>query len=272
MARKKDSPSVKGTLVMIGGSEDRSGKMRILAEVAHRIQGKLCIATVASTLGAELWEEYREVFKRLGVKTISHLDMVQRHGAGDAADWKAIRGAEGVFFSGGDQLRITNELGGTKIADEIYRIYARGGVIAGTSAGASIMGETMMVAGRPGSFRIGGDLHMASGLGFVKNMIVDQHFAERGRITRLLAAVAHNPKFLGIGIDENTAVILEKGQSFQAIGQGAVYVLDAHDSSDCNLSEENVEGALSIFNVKFHVLSDGDRFDLKTRRPLKKRS
>lgn len=258
-----------GALVIIGGGEDKQNKRVILAEVAARVgAGPLCIATMASSVGEEAWEAYRGIFRKLGVRHISHLSVVHRHEAIDQKALKAVKGARGIFFTGGDQLKITAELGGTEIADRIHELYAHGGVIAGTSAGAAVMSETMLVAGKGvASHRIGSGLRMSPGLGFVKNMIIDQHFAERGRIGRLLAAVAQNPKFLGVGIDEDTAVVLDSPEKMHVIGSGAVYVIDAHESTDSNISDATEEQTLSLFNVCLHHLSHGDAFDLKLRTP-----
>ncbi|RZA08521.1 MAG: cyanophycinase [Proteobacteria bacterium] len=257
------------TLVIIGGREDRAGEMAILNEVAKRAgAGKLVIATVASTVGEELWKDYRAIFRKLGVKHISHLDVVNRKEAIDHRALKAVEGASAIFFTGGDQLKITSELGGTLAADEIYKIYERGGMIAGTSAGASVMSETMLVAGSSdSSYRIGSGVRTAPGLGFVKNMIIDQHFAERGRISRLIGVVAQNPRYLGIGIDENTAIIMDEHESFRVIGNGAVYVIDAHEATESNVADAKLDTALSIFNVRVHVLSAGDTFDMPTKTP-----
>jgi len=268
----KTMPHTKKTprsLVIIGGREERTGEMAILTEVAKRVgAGKLVIATVASSVGHELWEDYRKIFKKLGVKQISHLDVVCRKQSVDHKALKALEGATAVFFTGGDQLKITSELGGTVVADEIFRIYEMGGMIAGTSAGASVMSETMLVAGSSdSSYRIGPSVRTAPGLGFVKNMIIDQHFAERGRISRLLGVVAQNPRYLGIGIDEDTAIIMNEHESFRVIGRGAVYVLDAHEATESNVAEAALDTALSIFNVRVHVLSAGDAFDMAHKQP-----
>lgn len=267
-------PSVKGSLVIIGGREDKEKEMFILREVAERIgRGKLVVATVASSVGDELWDDYRRIFRRLGVKKISHLDVVSRTESVDKKALKAVEGAHGVFFTGGDQLKITSELGGTEICSEIHSIYANGGVIAGTSAGASVMSETMLVSGpSDSSFKIGGALRMAPGLGFFPNVIIDQHFAERGRVSRLLGAVALNPKFLGIGIDEDTAITMNGRKVFEVMGRGAVYVIDAHESTECNVSEAQPDSTLSIFNVRLHVLCCGDKFDVEKRTPVPKKT
>lgn len=257
------------TLVIIGGKEDRAGEMAILNEVAKRVgKGRLVIATVASTVGDELWLDYRAIFRKLGVKQISHLDVVNRKEAIDQRALKAVEGASAVFFTGGDQLKITSELGGTAACEEIVKVFERGGMIAGTSAGASVMSETMLVSGSSdGSYRIGASVRTAPGLGFVKNMIIDQHFAERGRIARLIGVIAQNPRHLGIGIDEDTAIIMDENESFRVIGRGAVYVIDAHEATESNVADAAIDTALSIFNVRMHVLSAGDTYDMPTKTP-----
>src|SRR3954449_11266644 len=134
------------------------------------------------------------------------------------------------------------------------------------SAGASVMSNTMLVKGSSGESHRIGDLHMAPGMGLVRNVIIDQHFAERGRFGRLIGAVAHNPRVLGMGSDEDTAAVME-GDSFRVIGSGAVYVVDGADVTYCNVAEAEPDRALSMHDVRVHVLSAGDGFDLKTRKP-----
>lgn len=265
MARKKH-----GKLFIIGGGEDREGDMKILGEFVKAVgDGKLCVVTIASSVGDELWEIYQKAFKKLGVKKISHLDVVHRSETADLKAMKAVKDADAVFFTGGDQLRITSEMGGTMVADKIHEIHRKGGPIGGTSAGASVMGQIMMVSGSSEkSFRIGNDLKMAPGLGFTQSLLIDQHFAERGRIGRLIVATAHNPGFLGVGIDENTAIIYHD-DCFEVIGSGAVYVLDGHDSSGINISEQELDKTLSIFNIRMHVLSERDKFHISKRVPIK---
>jgi cyanophycinase len=154
------------------------------------------------------------------------------------------------------------------LGERIEEIYGQGGIIAGTSAGATALGEIMLV-GNPGGgiSKVGDALQMTPGLGLAKNMIIDQHFSERGRIRRLLGAVAQNPRMLGIGIDEDTAIVMESDGNFYALGSGAVYVVDGHDLSYTNISQASFGRALSVFGVKLHVLSSGDHFDVHTRFP-----
>lgn len=257
-----------GTLIIIGGHEDKEKEKSILRECARRIgRGKLVVATVASrTKSEELWIDYQRIFQELGVKEIEHLSVVKREQSLSSEHLQLIHGAKGFFFTGGDQLRITSEIGGTSLAKKMFEIYHQGGLIAGTSAGASVMGETMLVSGPAGTSRAD-QIELGAGLGFMRDIIVDQHFAERGRIGRLLAAVAQNPKLLGIGIDEDTAIIVEKEESFSVIGSGAVYVLDGHEITDTNISESHVRGVLSLSDMRLHILSKGDEFDFATRRP-----
>jgi cyanophycinase len=266
MGRKKS-----GRLIIIGGREDKEKELEILREVAAGVgDGKLCIVSVASMVGDELWESYSSIFRKLGVKKLSHLDVFHRTGSVDQKALKAVKDADAVFFTGGDQLRITSELGGTEVADRIMEIFENGGIIAGTSAGASVMGEIMLVSGESDkTFRIGSGLNMSPGMGFAPKLLIDQHFAERGRIGRLLAAVAHNPRYLGVGIDEDTAIVMDESKCFKVIGSGAVYVIDAHESNGLNISEAPVDATLSIHNVTLHLLSREDKFDLVTRKPEK---
>ena len=177
--------------------------------------------------------------------------------------------AAGVFFTGGDQVKITSQIGDTPIFRRVQEIYGAGGVIAGTSAGASVMSETMLVeGGDEESHVIGGSVRMAPGLGLIDGVIIDQHFMERGRVGRLIGAVAQNPKNLGIGIDEETAIVVEKGgREFYVLGSGAVYVIDGSEVSYSNVAEQDLKKTLSIHNMKVHMLSQGDSFDLITRRP-----
>ena len=256
-----------GPLIIIGGHEDKEGERVILKEVARRLNGRrLVIATVASHEPEGYFESYQKAFAGIGVTDLVELYVHERaeSQAGDALS--LLDGAGGVFFSGGDQLRISSQIGDTPIEHRIRELHAAGGVIAGTSAGASVMSETMLVKGPSAeSYRIG-ELHMAPGLGLIRDVIIDQHFAERGRYGRLLGAVAHNPRLLGIGIDENTAVVVE-GDRFLVIGSGAAYVVDGCESTHSNIAEARAEHALSMFNVRMHVLSSGDSFNIEARTP-----
>lgn len=260
----------RGVLIIIGGSEDRDprGERVILREVARHVRGaKLVLATVASHQPQGYFEDYQKAFADLGVGELVELYVEDRNEAHRKDKLEPLDDAAGIFFSGGDQLRITSQIGDTEIEEKVRRVWERGGVIAGTSAGASVMSETMLVKGSSAETHRIGDLHMAPGLGLMPDVIIDQHFAERGRFGRLLGAVAHNPRVLGLGIDEDTAAVVEGGE-FRVIGSGAVYVVDGQDVSHSNVAEASRERALSMHDVKVHVLAAGDRFDIRQRRPI----
>jgi cyanophycinase len=256
-----------GTLVIVGGHEDKVGERIILREIARHLNGgKLVLATVASHSPDGYFESYRDAFADLGVQDLVELYVEERAETVDPKILQLMDDAAGVFFTGGDQLRIASQIGDTPVEQRVRDILAAGGVIAGTSAGASVMSDTMLVKGASReSYRIG-DLHMAPGLGLVRNVIIDQHFAERGRIGRLLGAVAHNPRVLGIGLDEDTAIVL-RGTRFEVIGNGAVYIVDGDGVTHSNIAEARPERALSMHDVRLHVLGTGDKFDLTARRP-----
>lgn len=258
------------TLIIIGGKEDRSSDQIILGEVARRVgSGKLVVSTVAMSAGTEqLFNEYEKVFRSLGVKHVFNLQINDREEATRESKLKILDGANAVFFTGGDQVKITSQIGDTLVFQRVKEIYENGGVIAGTSAGAAVLSETMLVyGGDEESHVIGGSMRMAPGLGLIGGVIIDQHFMERGRLGRLVGAVAQNPKNLGVGIDEDTAIVVESGNGFYVLGAGAVHVLDGSGVSYSNIAEEALRKTLSIYDVKLHVLSQGDRFDLITRRP-----
>jgi len=177
---KHSSTDKRGTLIIIGGHEDHKEERVILKEVASRIKGgKLVLATIASHNPEGYLAKYQKSFAELGVKQVTELYIKDRIEAAHEDKLNALKGVNAVFFSGGDQLRITSQIGDTPIYQRVKEIYEQGGVIAGTSAGASMMSETMLVRGRgKKSYRVG-DLHMAAGLGFMRNVIIDQHFADR---------------------------------------------------------------------------------------------
>jgi cyanophycinase len=258
-------------LIVIGGHEDKVGDKIILSEVARRVgSGKLVVTTVASKDPAPLFEEYDRVFRSVGVKHLAKLEINSRSEATEERKVRTLDDAVAVFFTGGDQLKITSQIGDTPIFTRIREIYEAGGLIAGTSAGASVMCETMIVSGgSEESHKVEDSLKLAPGFGLINGMIIDQHFSERGRMGRLLGSIAQNPKNLGIGIDEQTAIIIEREQSFYVLGGGAVYVIDGAGITDSNIAEEDTNRTVSMYDMKLHVLSQGDKLDLSTRRPEK---
>ncbi|MFN2315810.1 MAG: cyanophycinase [Gemmatimonadales bacterium] len=266
--RKEDRapPKPQGTLIIIGGREDQVGERRILREVARHItNGRLVLATIASHSRDGYLERYQASFAELGITEVTELYIDDREEARHPDKLRCLDDVEAIFFSGGDQLRITSQIAGTPVCDRIFEIYENGGVIAGTSAGASAMSETMLVQGPDVSVFHFGDVHMAPGLSLLPGVIIDQHFAERGRLGRLLGAVSQNPRALGIGLDEDTAIVV-RGNLFTVIGSGAVYLVDASDVTYSDVSEDRPSQTPSIFDIRVHVLGDGQEFDLESRR------
>lgn len=256
----------KGKLIIIGGHEEKEGDRVILKEIARRCNGKLVVATIASDLAEEVWKDYEKIFKDLGVKQVVHLDINSMDEAREPSKLEVLDRASVVFFTGGDQLKITTRIGGTPVADKILELFHDGATIAGTSAGASVMSSTMLTSGDNDESHKIGNLSMAPGLSLTREMIIDQHFAQRGRIGRLLGAVALNPGVLGVGIDEDTCIIVDE-TGFDVMGSNAVYVVDGREVRKTNVTDQEKDKTMTIFGVKLHVLADRDSFEFETREP-----
>ena len=255
-------------LIIIGGAEDKTGEKKILKEVCSRLDKQediLVIATIASEIPEELGDEYRKIFQELGIKNIKILTIRNRRDAVDINNVNLIENTALMFFT--DQLRITSLIGGTPLYSKIQKLYEGGCTFVGTSAGASVMSDTMIITGPDEESPKKCTLKMAPGLGLIKGVIIDQHFAQRGRIGRLLVGIAENPQSLGIGIDEDTAIIVSDNNEFTVMGSGAVYVIDGSNITYSNVSEQYPEEILSIFDVKLHVLKYGNKFDLINKKP-----
>ena len=263
---------LEGRLIIIGGAEDKKGEKVILKKVCSNIdmdKDELVVVTVATEYPKEVGEEYRQIFNRLGVKKVSILHVLEREDAYEPNNIEILKRASLVFFTGGDQLRITSVLGGSPLYNTLKEINSTGVVIVGTSAGASVMSDCMIVSGLNDDSPRKCTIKMAPGLSLIKGVIIDQHFAQRGRIGRLLGAIAENPQWLGIGIDEDTSIDVSKEGYFKTIGSGAVYVIDGSTISNSNVSEQYQDRVLSIFDVKIHVLKNNDSFSLINRRPYR---
>jgi len=260
-----------GNLIIIGGAEDKEGKKEILTRVCNSIdksKDMLLIATIATEYPKEAAIKYKAVFGELKVKNIKVLDISERRDAFEEANVNLIKEASLIFFTGGDQLRITSLIGGTLIYDALKEACSRGAFIVGTSAGASVMSDTMIVQGKDDDSPRKCTLKMSPGLGLIKDVIIDQHFAQRGRIGRLLTGIAQNPEILGIGIDENTGIIVNRSGIIEVIGEGAVYFIDGSSITYTNVSELYSDEILSMHNVKLHILTDKNKFDLIKKLPF----
>ena len=257
--------SERGSLVIIGGAEDKRADKSILKEVIRLSGGKdsrVALITTATNSPEEAGQEYKRLFGELGAGSVVSINITDRETANNLEGLKILEDATCIFFVGGDQLRISSILGGTEVHRLLKKAYKEGGVIAGTSAGASMMSEIMVVEGKDDEAPRKCTLKMAPGMGLLEGVIIDQHFNQRGRIGRLLAAVAQNPNVLGIGIDEDTAMIVNKELEFSVEGSGVVTIVDGREISYTNISEQYQDDPLAITNVKIHILPRGYGFNL----------
>jgi cyanophycinase len=264
--------SPRGHLLIIGGGDRTEEMMRSFVELAARHRsGKIVIFPMASSVPQEVGAEQAGEFKKAGAKSVEFY-VLTREEALDERNLKILEDAGGVFFSGGVQSRLTDVLLNTPIQERLCQIYEEGGIIGGTSAGAAVMSEVMITGDEKRKVEEGhefetieaGNIVTTPGLGFVKTAIIDQHFVVRKRHNRLISVIAEHPSLLGVGIDEDTAILVERDTSFEVLGRTSVIVLDAEDSSIM----ATASGALRIIGMKIHVLVAGDRFDLKMRKAM----
>lgn len=259
-----------GQLVIIGGAEDKEKDCVVLREFVRRaggINARIVVMTVATELPREVGDDYIRVFERLGAEDVRIIDTVERDDASSPTYLEAIKNATGVFFTGGNQARITSILKDTEIDKLLHKRLSEGIVIGGTSAGAAMMPDMMIVDGDSETNPRIEIVEMEPGMGFLPGVVIDQHFAQRGRIGRLLSAVAQQPVVLGFGIDENTAVVVNNNQ-FEVIGEGAVTVVDVSEMTHTNLGQILKDEDLALCGVKLHILPHGYRFNLRSRTPI----
>lgn len=265
------SGAVDGTLLIIGGAEDKKDKCEILRkfiELADQRGGKIVIMTAATQYPQKVSNEYIKIFKRLGADDVICLDIPSRQQAQLPSTSDTIMSAGGIFFTGGDQLRITSLLGGTKVDYALHGAYRRGTVIAGTSAGASVMSATMIIGGDGDSTPHQGSISMGPGMGLVRDVVIDQHFAQRGRLGRLVAVVAQQPAMLGVGIDEDTAVLINSRGEMEVIGSQTVTIVDGSKCEHTNISETKPDQPLALTGITVHILPRAYGFDLQDRRAI----
>ncbi|MEH2176658.1 cyanophycinase [Nostoc sp.] len=262
--------NIKRQLVIIGGAEDKEGDSVILRDFVRRAGGTkayIVILTAATELPREVGENYIRVFERLGAETVRIIDTETREDASSSTALEAIKKATGVFFTGGDQARITSILKDTEIDTAIHQRFSEGVVIAGTSAGAAVMPDKMIVEGDSQTHPRIETVEMGPGMGFLPGVVIDQHFSQRGRLGRLISALILEPAVLGFGIDENTAMVVTDNQ-IEVIGEGAVTIVDESEATYNNMGEILKDESLAICGAKLHILPHGFKFDLKTRQPI----
>jgi cyanophycinase len=260
----------RGKLVAIGGGDIREGDAPLLKEFIKLAKGpraRVVVMTVATDDPAAAAAEYKAAFKRLGVDDVKAVDVSSRADTLKPEALEAVKQATGLFFTGGDQLHITSLVGGTEMQRLIHQRYEKGLVIGGTSAGAAMMSNSMILDGPSDESPRVGAVEIGPGMDLIVGAVIDTHFSQRGRYGRLLTAVAHYPQDLGIGIDEKTAMIVNRSE-FEVVGEGSVFVIDAGAMTYTSLPYTEKGDGLSLYDVRVHVLSAGARFDLSKREPI----
>jgi cyanophycinase len=256
--------------MLIGGAEDKVRDRLILSRFAKfsgGSAGHVVVVATASSLGDLATERYRELFGSLGIGRVTGLRPEERSEAEDASLAGVLSDATAVFLTGGNQLRLSSVVAGTRLADAIHRAHDRGAVLAGTSAGASAMATHMMAFGRAGETPKQRMAQLAAGLGILQGVVVDQHFEQRGRFGRLLAVVAQSPSLLGVGLDEDTSAIVYADRAMEIVGKGAVTVLDGSRAAT-DAHQAKGHRPLLVSGAIVHSLPDGSWFDLRARELL----
>lgn len=258
-------------LIIIGGGEDKRADKKILKEVVHlsgQENAHIALVTTATNYPLEVGEEYKRIFYELGASKLETINIVSRKEANRKQIIRSLDRVSCIFFVGGDQLRISSILGGTEFHNCIKACLEDGVIIAGTSAGASMMSEVMVVEGEEEDAPRKCTLKMAPGMGLLEGVIIDQHFNQRGRIGRLLGAVAQNPQTIGVGVDEDTAILVNESRIMEIIGSGVATIVDGKEINYTNISEQYPDEALALTNVKIDILPAGYKYDLLNRKAV----
>jgi cyanophycinase len=269
-------PVPNGILLVVGGHEDKgqeeqsevqkkNGKhLEILKAFIDLIDKEDCIIeviTTASSEGAESFDDYRKVFSELGITNIGHIHHDKRGEILNEDISDRIKRADGVYFSGGDQLKLTSIYGGSDILFQLKQRYISDGlVVGGTSAGAMALSTPMIYAGSKEVEQIAGQIKITTGLEFLKDVCIDTHFVDRGRFIRMAQVVASNPTSVGIGIEEDTAIIVREGIQAEVIGSGVVIIIEGFGITDSNVTNFNAENRIYISDLKVKVLAKGNKY------------
>lgn len=265
------SPIAPGCIVAIGGAEDKTSDLEILKQVfalAPEGNDEVAVIATASSIPDQIHPAYQAAFDRLGASRVHALDIQNRRQAADADNVRLINQSGVIFFTGGDQLRLTHVFGGSATLNAIRERLLAGAVVAGTSAGAAAMPGTMIYNGAAADALRKGAVNMTFGLGFVDGLIIDSHFLERGRFTRLMEVGASNPEQLGVGVGEDAAVIVHPNRILEAVGPGHVIIIDSRDLASSNIAELSMGEPVAIENMILHAMVSGHGYDIDARRYL----
>ena len=257
----------RGWIIPIGGAENKENDRHILerfVRVSGGAQADLVVIPTASRMH-ETGPRYEQVFRDLGAHRVTVMDFDTRRDCQEPGRLARLEAASGIFFTGGNQLRLTTLLGGTPVARVIRAANARGVTVGGTSAGASILSEHMIAAGDEGAAMVAGSVRLAPGLGLTNRYIIDQHFRERDRLGRLLTALAYNPFAVGIGLDEDTAAFIAPDDHLEVEGTGGVTVVDAAGVTYSSIDQAEDGQPVCMLGLRVHLLVAGASFDLASR-------
>ena len=277
---------IKGKLIIIGGAVDKGSfaetdldvnapknlnffeegiLKRIIDESKNKEKSRIEVITTASKIPREIGPEYVKAFSYLGAHNVDVMYIERREQASETEMLDRLNAADVVMFTGGDQLRLTSMLGGTPFDEILINKYKNEEfVYAGTSAGAAAASSSMIYQGSSQEALLKGEVKITSGLGLIDDVVIDTHFVQRGRIGRLFQVVVSNPKIIGIGLGEDTGLLITNGRQMEAIGSGLVILVDGHDIKDTNLTQVELGQPISINHLVTHVMSKNDTFDLDT--------
>ncbi|MFT4937330.1 MAG: cyanophycinase [Paraglaciecola sp.] len=270
------SPDVKGQqrgyVIPIGGAEEKINNPEILQRFVELAGGKdavICIIPTASQLD-DTGERYEKLFAELGAGKAFSLPISERADAQREDYVESLESCSAIFITGGNQLRLSTILGGTPIVKSIRQLNAKGVHVAGTSAGAAIVSQHMITGGSTGIVPTENGVNLAPGIGLINTVVIDQHFNERNRLARLLSAVSYNPFLIGLGLDEDTAAFIDGDNIFTVVGSGAITVIDPADIEHSSMADAGRGEALTLLNLKVHILAAGSRYSISDRQAFTK--
>lgn len=274
----------KGILISVGGAEDKGtdlelgiisrnnlnffeiGILKNIVKEINNDNARIEVVTTASQIPDEVGDNYLDAFKKLGCNNVGHMKIRNREDAMMPEYCERLKQCDAIMFSGGNQLRLTSIFGGTEFLEILHKRYENERfIIAGTSAGAMAMSNTMIYQGNATDAHLKGEVKITTGLAFIKDVIIDSHFNKRGRFARLAQAVASNPSAIGIGLGEDTGVIIRNGHEMEAIGSGAVIIIDGRHIRHNNIADIEEGQPISVENFIVHILEKGNRYNAKTK-------
>ncbi|HEX8356532.1 MAG TPA: cyanophycinase [Segetibacter sp.] len=278
-------PEIKGKLIAIGGAEDKGievekvlsikhnlnffglGILRRIVDEAGGVMARIEVITTASMIPFEVGNNYLEAFGRIGCTNIGVMHIRTREDVNNEEYIDRIQNCDAVMFSGGNQLRLTTMFGGTRFLKIILNRYrTEEFVVAGTSAGAMAMSNTMIYEGDASRAHLKGEVKITTGLAFMENVIFDSHFEKRGRFGRLSQAVSSNPSCIGIGLGEDTGMLITEGNKMEAIGSGMVVIIDGHDIRHSNIADIPEGNPMSVENIIVHLCAKGNGYQVRERK------